>query len=93
MQKAKTDENSNNENIAFKGKNNLIEKLGKAVEKNNKDFVSSELEYNGHNFTNTLMAGLSLFGLITPRCMRAYSRAQVDEQILFPKKSKLVRKG
>ena len=77
--KAKTDENSNNENIAFKGKNNLIEKLGKAVEKNNKDFVSSELEYNGYNFTHTLMAGLSLFGLITPRCMRAYSRAQVDE--------------
>ncbi len=68
------------ENISFKGKNsNFIEKIGKAVEKNKKDFVSSELEYNGHNFTNTLMAGLSIFGLITPRCMRAYSRAQVNE--------------
>lgn len=70
-----------NENIAFKGKNtNVIERLGKLVEKNKKDFVSSELEYNGHNFTNTLMAGLSIFGLITPRCMRAYSRAQVDDK-------------
>lgn len=71
---------SSNENIVFKGKeSSILEKLGKAVEKNKKDFVSSELEYNGHNFTHSLMAGLSLFGLITPRCMRAYSRAQVDE--------------
>lgn len=70
-----------NENISFRGKGNgVVEKLGKVLDKNKKDFVSSELEYNGHNFTNTLMAGLSLFGLITPRCMRAYSRAQVDEK-------------
>lgn len=73
-------ENQNNENVSFKGKDKgLIEKLGKIVEKNKKDFVSSELEYNGHNFTNTLMAGLSVFGLLTPRCMRAYSRAEVKE--------------
>lgn len=77
--KAQAEDNQNKENVAFMGKNNVIEKLGKAVEKNKKDFVSSELEYDGHNFTHTLMAGLSLFGLITPRCMRAYSRAQVDE--------------
>ena len=73
-------DNQNNENVSFKGKEKgLIEKLGKAVEKNKSDFVSSELEYNGHNFTNTLMAGLSVFGLLTPRCMRAYSRAEVKE--------------
>ena len=72
--------NENNENVSFKGKDKgLIEKLGKVVEKNKKDFVSSELEYNGHNFTNTLMAGLSVFGLLTPRCMRAYSRAEVKD--------------
>ena len=68
--------------LAFKGKKpnrNLLEKLGKTIDKNKSDFISSELEYNGHNFTNTLMAGLSLFGLLTPRGMRAYSRAQVDE--------------
>lgn len=78
--KIKQPENQNNENVSFKGKSTgILEKIGKIVEKNKKDFVSSELEYNGHNFTNTLMAGLSIFGLITPRCMRAYSRAQVDE--------------
>ena len=77
--KVQNDDNQNRENVAFLGKNNALEKLGKVVEKNKKDFVSSELEYDGHNFTHTLMAGLSLFGLITPRCMRAYSIAQVDE--------------
>lgn len=69
-------------NIAFEGrkpKQGLLEKLGKLIDKNKSDFVSSELEYNGHNFTNTLMAGLSVFGLLAPRGMRAYSRAQTDE--------------
>ncbi len=69
-------------NIAFearKPKQGLLERLGKLIDKNKSDFVSSELEYNGHNFTNTLMAGLSVFGLLAPRGMRAYSRAQVDE--------------
>ena len=68
-------------NINFKGKTNkgILEKIGEQVGKIKSDFVSSELEYNGHNFTNTLMAGLSVFGLLTPRGMRAYSRAQVDE--------------
>ena len=79
MQQQEQQEQGNN--VAFKGKNtSLIEKIGKTVEKNKKDFVSSELEYNGHNFTNSLMAGLSVFGLITPRCMRAYSRADVDDK-------------
>ena len=70
-------------NVAFKGKGGntkgLLEKLGEILNKNKSDFISSELEYNGHNFTNTLMAGLSLFGLITPRGLRAYNRAQKDE--------------
>ena len=69
-------------NIALEGskqKQGLLERLGKLIDKNKSDFVSSELEYNGHNFTNTLMAGLSVFGLLAPRGMRAYSRAQVDE--------------
>ena len=69
-------------NSAFEGrkpKQGLLERLGKLIDKNKSDFVSSELEYNGHNFTNTLMAGLSVFGLLAPRGMRAYSRAQVDE--------------
>lgn len=72
--------NETQKNVAFKGKGNgLIEKLGKAVDKNKSEFVSKELEYNGHNFTHTLMTGLSLFGLLTPRGLRAYNRAEVDE--------------
>ena len=76
----KTEENQNN-NVSFKGKGkpSLLERLGKLIGKNKSDFVSSELEYNGHNFTNTLMAGLSVFGLLTPRGMHAYNRAQKDE--------------
>ena len=76
------DQKTRDYNIAFEGKQpnkNLLEKIGKQIGKNDSDFVSSELEYNGHNFTNTLMAGLSVFGLLFPRGMRAYSRAQVDE--------------
>lgn len=68
-----------NSDIAFKGKGNLPEYIGKAVNKNKSDFVANELEYNGHNFTNTLMAGLSIFGLLIPRGLRAYNRAQKDE--------------
>ena len=68
-------------NIAFKGKGkpSLLERLGKLIGKNNSDFASHELEYNGHNFTNTLMAGLSIFGLLAPRGWHAYQRAQKDE--------------
>ena len=66
-------------NVSFKGKYNPIENIGKIIGKNKNDFVSSELEYNGHNFTNTLMAGLSMLGLLLPRGLRAYNRAQVDD--------------
>ena len=78
----KKEENKKEENdVSFKGKGKigLVEKLGKIIDKNKSDFVSSELEYNGKNFTNTLMAGLSLFGLLTPRGLRAYNRAEKKE--------------
>ena len=74
--------NESSKDINFKGKaknSSFLEKLGKLIDKNKSDFISKELEYNGHNFTNSLMAGLSIFGLLIPRGMRAYSRAQVDE--------------
>ena len=79
--KSQEQENQENNNVSFrgKGKPSLLERLGKLIGKNKSDFVSSELEYNGHNFTNTLMAGLSIFGLLTPRGMHAYNRAQKDE--------------
>ena len=75
------EEQTNDNNVSFKGngKLGLLERLGKLIGKNKSDFVSSELEYNGHNFTNSLMAGLSIFGLLTPRGMHAYNRAQKDE--------------
>lgn len=68
-------------NTTFKGKvhKGLLEKIGEKINKIKSDFVFSELEYNGYNFTNTLMAGLSVFGLIIPRGLRAYNRAQVDQ--------------
>ena len=74
-------QNETNNQVSFKGntKSGLLERLGKLIDKNKNDFVSSELEYNGHNFTNTLMAGLSLFGLLAPRGLRAYNRAQTNE--------------
>ena len=78
----KHQEKDNSNSINFKGKNksfSLLEKLGQKIDKIKSSFVSSELEYNGHNFTHTLMAGLSIFGLLAPRGLRAYNRAQVDE--------------
>lgn len=81
MKEAKEKENAQTQGeISFKGKESGLGKLGKAISKLQKnERVASELEYDGHNFTHTLMAGLSLFGLLLPRGMKAYNRAQVDE--------------
>ena len=91
MKEAKNQAQENNETnndqgkqVAFKaGKkpnSSWLSRLGKKLAKFvDKDFASKELEYNGHNFTNTLMAGLSIFGLLFPRGLKAYNRAQVDE--------------
>lgn len=73
---------SSEDSISFKGKSpsrNPLSNLGKFISKHTNENFSSELEYNGHNFTHTLMAGLSLFGLLLPRGMRAYNRAQTDD--------------
>ncbi len=75
--------NINRENsVTFKGNasESWLARAGKKIALSKKyDDWASELEYNGHNFTNSLMAGLSVFGLITPRGLHAYQRAQVDE--------------
>lgn len=76
--------NESSEQVSFRGgkkpNQSWLSKLGKKLSKwTDKDFVSNELEYNGHNFTNSLMAGLSLFGLLAPRGLKAYHRAQTDE--------------
>ncbi len=70
-------------NVSFKGKGinseNIFSKIGKFLHNKIPNWVKQEFEYNGINFTPTLMACLSLFGLLTPRCLRAYNRALVDE--------------
>lgn len=77
------DENSNTENVTFKGKGkpnkSWLSKLGKFISEHQNENRSSEFEYNGHNFTNTLMGLLSVGGLLLPRGLRALNRAQVDE--------------
>ena len=80
-QNVMTDKNA--ENISFKGKGKqtkgFLEYLGKKINDNWGKKASEHFEYNGHNFTNTLMACLSLGGLLAPRGFRAYERAQRDE--------------
>lgn len=73
----------NESNVSFKaaptGKQSLMARLGKFVSKIFGDKVASELEYNGNNFTPTLMASLSIFGLLGPRGIHAYKRAPKDD--------------
>ena len=71
------------EKPAFKGKNpntdGWLAKLGKFILKKMPEPVQKEFEYNGYNFTPTMMVCLSLFGLLLPRNIKAYNRAVVDE--------------
>lgn len=82
LKEAKDAEKQNGE-ISFKAKpvnKSMLTKLGEFLSKfTEKDFIAKELEYNGHNFTNSLMAGLSMFGLLLPRGLKAYNRAQIDD--------------
>ncbi len=78
---AANNENTETDSVSFKGKpnKNWLSKLGKFISEHQNENFSSELEYNGHNFTNTLMALLSVGGLLLPRGLRAVNRAQIDE--------------
>ena len=76
----------NNNEVSFKGKGvpnagkgSIFDKISEFFAKIWKDGAAKHLEFDGHNFTSILMTGLSLFGLLAPRGMRAYERAQVDE--------------
>ena len=76
------DKKEASQEVTFKGgkpNSSWLSKLGKMFSDRASGKLASELEYNGHNFTNTLMASLSLFGLLVPRGMRAYSRAPQKE--------------
>lgn len=77
------DEDSSNENVSFKGKGinseGILSKIGSFLTKKVPNWFQKEFEYNGYNFTMSLMACISLFGLLLPRGLRAYDRALVDE--------------
>ncbi len=77
-------DNAKSSEVSFKGKGinseNLVSKFGKFITKKVPSWIQREFEYDGINFTPSLMACLSIFGLIVPRGRRAYKRAYVDEQ-------------
>ena len=84
VQQDKSDETANEtQNLAFKGKginsDGFLSKIGSFLTKKVPNWFQQEFEYNGYNFTMSLMACLSLFGLLLPRGLRAYDRALVDE--------------
>lgn len=81
-QQAEQNTSSNNNEVSFKGRGDkgILSIIGKWLNSFSKEKLAGQLEYNGHNFTPTLMTGLSLFGLLAPRGMRAYNRAQVNEE-------------
>ena len=80
---AKDNNKDNSQSIAFKGKGinseSFLSKIGKFLTEKVPAWFQREFEYNGYNFTPSLMACLSLFGLLLPRGLRAYDRALVDE--------------
>lgn len=82
MEQERLERNNSNE-VSFKAKGkpdkNWLAKIGKFISEHQNENISSEFEYNGHNFTNTLMGLLSVGGLLLPRGLRAYNRALVDE--------------
>ena len=68
---------------AFKGKgiNNdgILTRMGKFLLKHTPEKVQALLEYTGYNFSKTTFALLATFGLLGPRGLKAWERAQVDE--------------
>ncbi|MBR6127208.1 hypothetical protein IKQ21_05940, partial [bacterium] len=83
QQKPQTTKEENKKEIGFKGKginsDGILAKLGKFLIKTVPDWMKQEFEYDGINFTKSLMASLALFGLLLPRGKKAYDRALVDE--------------
>ena len=77
------DNDKSGKNISFKGKGinseGLLSTIGNFLTKKVPAWFQKEFEYNGYNFTMSLMACISLFGLLLPRGLRAYDRALVDE--------------
>lgn len=83
-ERQKQEENNlQNNEISFKARginsSGVFSKIGEFITKYMPEKMSELLEYTGINFTKTMFAGLSIFGLLFPRGLKAVSRAQVDE--------------
>ena len=69
--------------VSFKGKGinneNLLSKFGKFLTNKVPETIYELFEYSGYNFSKTMFACLSVFGLLAPRGKRAWDRAQIDE--------------
>lgn len=76
-------ETNENNSVSFKGRgiNNdgVVSKIGKFLTKYLPEKFSDLVEYTGINFSKTTFAALSVLGLLAPRGIRAWNRAQVDE--------------
>jgi len=76
-----TKENNKSE-ITFKGRginsDGIFSKFGKFLNKTVPEKVNELFEYTGYNFSKSMFAALSIFGLLAPRGKRAWDRAQVD---------------
>lgn len=79
----KDDVKSNKSEIAFKGKGinseGAFSKFGKFLTKSIPEKFNELFEYTGYNFSKSMFAALSIFGLLAPRGKRAWDRAQIDE--------------
>ncbi|MBQ7125639.1 hypothetical protein IJO12_00970 [bacterium] len=77
-------DNAQEKTPSFKGrginKNGIFAKIGNFLSKTVPEKFSQLFEYVGHNFTKSTFAALSVFGLLTPRGIRAVKRAPVDEK-------------
>ena len=69
--------------VTFKGKGinseNLLSKIGKFLTNKVPEKFYELFEYSGYNFSKSMFAALSVFGLLAPRGKRAWDRAQKDE--------------
>ena len=79
----KDNHNDGNTSPAFKAKgiNNdgPLTRMGRFLLKHTPEKVQALLEYTGYNFSKTTFALLATFGLLGPRGLKAWERAQVDE--------------
>ena len=80
---SETTESKDLSNPSFKGRginsDGILARIGKLITKYVPEKFHELMEYTGYNFTPTMFASLSLFGLLLPRGKKAWDRAIVDE--------------